>query len=87
MSYDPTFPGEDVSSFWLYAELSRIAEEMTKAGVLKFEVLSIAPERPQAGFLAFADGIGWNPKGSATASSTGSCAGLYQYVNGAWRQL
>lgn len=87
MSYDPTFPGEFVTPQWLYDELRRVAEEMPRVTVNQYEVLSMEPARPQPGMVACADGIGWNPLGSATASSTGSVAGLYQYINGAWRKL
>lgn len=84
MSYESTFPGESVTPQWLYDELTRVANEMKKAGVLSFEVLSMEPDRPQPGMVACADGSGWNPTGSATASAMG----LYlRTTAGAWRRL
>lgn len=78
MSYEPTHPGEDVTTEWLYAELLRIGAEMTKPRLLEFEVLTVEPERAQDGTLAFADGTAWNP---------GSGRGLYERRSGAWVKL
>lgn len=78
MSYEPTHPGEEITTTWLYEELGRISAEMNKPARMEYEVLSIEPEKPQEGTVAFADGSGWNP---------GAGAGLYEYRSGAWQKL
>lgn len=78
MSYDPTHPGENITVEWLYSELQRISAEMTRPRLNEFEVLTIEPERPQEGTVAFADGTAWNP---------GSGRGLYEWRSGAWFKL
>ena len=78
MSYDPTHPGENITIEWLFNELQRVSSEMTKPRLLEFEVLTIEPEKPQDGPLAFADGTAWNP---------GSGRGLYERRASAWVKL
>lgn len=78
MSYIPTFPGEGVTPQWLYDELQRIASEMYRPTASTYETLHVAPERPQEGMVATADGTDWNP---------GAGAGIYQYRAGAWNRL
>lgn len=78
MSYDPTFPGEDITPQWLYNELQRIGTEMLRPTSLIFDVLHDAPPRPQEGMVAFADGVDWNP---------GEGPGLYQYYAGTWHKI
>lgn len=79
MSYEPTHPGEGVTSEWIYQELLRISSEMPKVSVQQFEVLTIEPARPQVGMAAYADGTDWNP---------GAGEGLYEYRSDlAWHKL
>lgn len=78
MSYEPTHPGEDVTTEWLFSELQRVASEMNKPSFLQLEVLHIEPARAQDGTLAFADGTDWNP---------GAGAGTYERRAGAWVKL
>lgn len=79
MSYQPTFPGENITPQWLYDELQRIGTEMRLPTTLQFDVLTEAPPRPQEGLVAFADGVLWNP--------TGAGGGLHQYIGGLWDKL
>lgn len=79
MSYQPTFPGEAITPQWLYDELQRIGQEMTRPDTLTFTVRHEPPPRPVEGLLAFADGVDWNP--------TGAGGGLHQYIGGAWDKL
>lgn len=86
MSYKPRYPGDHTTQEWLYAELLRIAQEMAKAHVVTYDVLSVEPERPRAGMLACADGVNWHPK-SGSFSSTASSSGLFLYLYGTWTKL
>lgn len=78
MAYEPTYPGESITPEWLFTELQRVASEMPKPSVLQLDVLTIEPERPQDGMLAFADGTTWNP---------GAGRGTYERRSGAWVKL
>lgn len=78
MAYEPTYPGESITPEWLFTELQRVASEMPKPSVLQLDVLTIEPERPQDGMLAFADGTSWNP---------GAGRGTYERRSGAWVKL
>jgi hypothetical protein len=79
VSYEPTFPGENITPQWLYDELQRVGTGMRQPAGLLFDVLHVEPERPQDGTLVFADGTDWNPGGGG--------GGLYQRVAGAWVKL
>jgi hypothetical protein len=79
MSYQPTFPGENITPQWLYDELQRIGTEMRAPTTVQFDILAEAPPRPVEGLIAYADGVGWNPAGVG--------AGLHEYRGGIWRKL
>lgn len=78
MSYQPEHPGGEITIEWLYRELQRVSAGMVAPVQLQFDVLTIEPERPQDGMLAYADGTSWNP---------GAGAGLYERRGGAWVKL
>lgn len=82
MTYQPKEPPElpDVESLRRYVqdELSSIAREMETPEFVVFQVRHVAPTRPTAGMLAFADGTDWNP---------GSGRGMYEYRVASWVKL
>lgn len=57
-------------------DLSRALEESRE--FVPFQVVSVAPARPQEGMVAHADGTNWNP---------GAGAGPYAYISGVWTPL
>lgn len=79
MTYIPTFPGEHINQQWLYDELQRIAVAIQQPMDHQYDVLHVAPDRPQEGLVVFADGTDWNP--------TGAGGGLHQYIGGVWDKL
>lgn len=77
--------GEDLSQLvnQLEVKLLEIVTAMNfmiegQTDYLKFEVRTLAPDSPQDGDVAFADGTSWNP---------GSGKGLYERRGGAWYKL
>lgn len=58
--------------------LRRIADAMRNIEEPTVPSFTSAPDNPQEGSLAIADGTGWNP---------GSGAGTYIYRDGAWRRI
>ncbi len=75
MTYRP-----DISAPDIRRELERVADELREPRpfVLQFQQLYAAPQNPQVGMLAWADGTSWNP---------GAGAGLYEYRGGAWNKV
>jgi len=69
--YDPAFFQE---------QLAQIAQELRlyQAERIRLIPQPVAPDRPQEGDVANADGTNWNPGGGA---------GLYQYLGGAWVKM
>ena len=59
-------------------ELLSIAREMETPEFVVYQVRNVAPTRPTAGMIAFADGTNWNP---------GSGRGLYEYRTSSWVKL
>lgn len=86
MSYTPSAPPrldtlESQRIFqWLERELIAISRnEAEELDSLWFRILYVAPEKPRAGLVVYADGTTWNP---------GSGEGLYRYSLGAtWVHL
>lgn len=82
MSYLPTqMPAinsvEELRRF-VEDELTRISQAIDAPEFVTFEVKHVAPTRPTAGMIAFADGTNWNP---------GSGRGLYEYRTSSWVKL
>lgn len=78
--YTPSSPPGDAESLseWARTEFEAISRILNEFDVTKFTVLHVAPPKPVAGSLAFADGTDWNP---------GSGVGFYEYRGGAWQKL
>ncbi|MES2187951.1 MAG: hypothetical protein V4505_25595 [Pseudomonadota bacterium] len=63
---------------WLLGELRRIADGANQNNQLqRMQQLGAAPEKPQNGDLASANGTTWMP----------GAPGLYEYRSGAWAKL
>ena len=77
MAYQPSFPGQGITSTWIYDELQRIAAAIEKAHTLQLDTLSAPITRPQMNTVFYADGVNWDP---------GCGAGLY-YFDGAYNKL
>jgi hypothetical protein len=62
---------------WVQTELDAISRyTIDEIDLIHLRVLAVAPEKPRAGMLAYADGSNWDP---------GSGEGLYRYSSGgAW---
>lgn len=82
MTYQPTKSPQittvDELRRYLEEELRSIAREMETPEFVVFQVRTVAPTRPAAGMVAFADGTTWNP---------GSGRGLYEYRTSSWVKL
>jgi hypothetical protein len=68
---------EDIGRF-VNDNLRRIADAMRNIEEPTVPSFTAAPDNPQEGSLAIADGTGWNP---------GSGAGTYIYRDGQWRRI
>lgn len=77
-NYEPTFPGEQITTQWLLDELARIATSMAQPTSHMYEETFAAPDKPKEGLTLLADGTMWNP---------GAGRGLYIYLSGAWVKL
>lgn len=82
MAYEPReMPViEDVEGLRKYVqeELASLTRELQEFKTVTITVSNVAPTRPTAGMLAFADGTNWNP---------GSGRGLYEYRTSSWIKL
>lgn len=79
--YVPQQPPTEISYGlldWLRREFHAIYRGMAQQPVARLEVLHDAPDNPQTGWLAYADGTDWDP---------GSGAGVYAYTGAAWVKL
>lgn len=65
-------------SQFLEEELSRLAGALQSTEFLWLDETNVAPTRPRAGEIRFADGTNWNP---------GSGKGIYAYYASAWHLL
>jgi len=71
-----TTPDGRVLFDWVQRELELLIRRLNTVSEVRLEVLYVAPTRPRAGMLAYADGTTWNP---------GSGEGLYRYtLAGTW---
>lgn len=68
---------EDLRKF-VESELDHISRTLEDNEFIVFQVRHVAPDRPTAGMVAFADGTDWNP---------GSGRGLYEYRTSSWVKL
>jgi hypothetical protein len=80
--YSPNPPpfGNDVGSLKQYVgdEFQRIAQSGSdRIDSYIFNALAVAPDRPRAGMVAYANGTNWNP---------GNGAGLYLFTT-AWKKV
>lgn len=75
MTYRPDIATPDIRR-----ELERVAQQFDQPQpfLMQWQILYAAPQNPQTGMLAWADGTTWNP---------GAGAGLYEYRGGAWNKL
>lgn len=64
---------------FLRDELTRIEVAMSAMADLQLDVTTVAPPKPRAGMIRYADGTSWNPGGTG--------AGIYAYISGAWVKL
>ena len=70
---------EDIPAY-LQTELDRISAIISNLADGHFDVSNVAPSKPRAGDIRYADGTNWNP------GSTGE--GVYIYLStGAWSKL
>ena len=79
MAYIPMQVPNDPAQLpgFLLQELQNIARS-TGSSIAQLAALNKAPDKPQVGMIALADGINWNP---------GSGSGFYGYRAGSWRFL
>ena len=59
-------------------ELQRISAAMASIADGQLDLTTVAPAKPRAGMIRYADGTSWNP---------GSGAGIYAYHSGSWNKL
>jgi hypothetical protein len=78
VQYLPTAipPSQESLSKYLEVELQRIAVAMTQS--VRVPMFYEQPKNPEEGFLASADGVGWDP---------GAGAGLYLFTGGLWKSV
>lgn len=69
---------EQVQDAQLYRELLKIQAAILALSDGHLDMTNVAPTKPRAGDLRFADGTNWNP---------GSGAGVYAYHSGSWNKL
>ena len=63
---------------WVKRELTAIELALVDFDFLQLKQTDVAPAKPRAGMVVFADGTNWNP---------GSGIGFYGYHSGAWNKL
>lgn len=74
----PRVPKDDFERA-LVEEMRRLADVVERqADLLRLAQTNVAPAKPRAGDVRYADGTNWNP---------GSGAGIYAYFGGAWNKL
>lgn len=81
MRYEFKMPPQDAGSLpaYLSRELAAIADALGgRMDRLSLVPLSVAPKKPRAGDVVFADGANWNPGGGA---------GVYAFSGAAWVKL
>jgi len=64
---------------YLFSELSRVGSIIFNLDTFRLEPTYVAPEKPRAGDIRYADGTNWNP------GSGGE--GIYAYFNNTWNKL
>ena len=86
-SYTPDLPPDDIKDNsdadrvlrWARREFDKLARAPSNTTFFEFLPLNVAPSKPRAGMVVYADGVNWNP---------GSGEGLYEYtIAGAWNFL
>jgi hypothetical protein len=69
---------EDISGY-LQSELDKLSGIISNIADGHFDTSNVAPSKPRAGDIRYADGTNWNP---------GSGEGVYVYLStGAWSKL
>jgi len=69
---------EDISAY-LQSELDKLSGIISNIADGHFDTSNVAPSKPRAGDIRYADGTNWNP---------GSGEGVYVYLStGAWSKL
>ena len=64
---------------WLESVLNILVRRLNEPSELRLNVTYVAPVKPRAGMLAYADGTQWDP---------GSGEGLYRYtLAGSWTKV
>lgn len=79
--YKPAqFGGGDQQALvaWMERELLAIQASFFDLDSIRLRETNVAPTKPRAGDVYFADGTNWNP---------GAGAGFYGYYGGAWNKL
>jgi hypothetical protein len=69
---------EQVADAQIYRELLKIQAALLALSDGHLDMTTVAPTKPRAGDMRFADGTSWNPGGGA---------GFYGYHSGAWNKL
>lgn len=74
MKYTPSYPLD------LFTEVRRLQQALAalETELVRFEAVRAAPPRPEAGGVAYADGVAWAPAGGA---------GLQLYDGTSWERL
>lgn len=63
---------------WVESEFQKLTRSQTETGLVPFQELHVAVEKPREGMVVRADGTDWNP---------GAGKGTYERVNGVWRRM
>lgn len=64
---------------WAFTQMQRVANEVSRSMEGVCEVRHVAPDKPRAGDIRYADGTDWNPGGGA---------GFYGFTEaGTWTKL
>lgn len=63
---------------WIFRELNRLSDVIFNIDVMRLEPTHVAPVKPRAGDIRYADGTDWNPSGSA---------GIHWYDGTNWVKL
>lgn len=80
MKFKPRIPPaspEDLDN-WVWNELQQVEQAFNEQDSITLVETTVAPEKPRAGIIYYADGTHWNP---------GSGRGIYAYYGGAWVKL
>ena len=78
--YTPSSPPTGSEDFqkWVQQELQKVEASFSSLDFVILKETNVAPTKPKAGMIRFADGTNWDP---------GSGIGFYGYHSGAWNKL